>query len=89
MRIEWDEPKRRANVAKHGYDFTDVPAGFFDTALVLASRSGRAVAVGWFEGHHVTVVFAPLGSEAVSIISMRRDSRRERTSYEARYSADH
>jgi hypothetical protein len=31
LRLEWDEPKRSANLAKHGLDFADA-------ALVLESR---------------------------------------------------
>ncbi len=26
--FEWDEPKRRANLAKHGVDFDDIPEAF-------------------------------------------------------------
>jgi len=35
MRIVWDEPKRLANLDKHGLDFADLNETFFDSALVL------------------------------------------------------
>jgi uncharacterized protein len=35
MKIVWDEPKRLANLDKHGLDFADLNETFFDTALVL------------------------------------------------------
>lgn len=52
MRIVWDEPKRLANLDKHGLDFADFNETFFDTALVLPShnRNKRWVAVGASEG---------------------------------------
>jgi len=34
VRIIWDEPKRAANLEKHGMDFADLNETFFDTALV-------------------------------------------------------
>jgi uncharacterized DUF497 family protein len=36
------------------------------------------MAVGTFEDHLISVVFKPLGSEALSIVSMRRASKQER-----------
>jgi uncharacterized DUF497 family protein len=35
MKIVWDEPKRLANLYKHGLDFADLNESFFDDALVL------------------------------------------------------
>ncbi len=35
MELEWDEVKRRANMAKHGLDFADVSILEWDTATVL------------------------------------------------------
>ena len=79
MKIVWDEIKRKTNLLKHGLDFADLDPDFFAEALVVRSREGRFVAVGEFKGQFVTaVVFRRLGTEAVSIISMRPASRRER-----------
>ena len=79
MRIEWDEPKRLANLDKHGMDFVDLEPSFFDSVSALESRLGRFVATGFFKGSAIVVVYRPLGTEAVSVISMRKASKRERT----------
>jgi uncharacterized protein len=87
MKIVWDEPKRLANLDKHGLDFADLDETFFDNALVIPShnKSKRWVAIGVnTRGVVVVVVFARLGREGVSIISMRPASRSERSLYAKR-----
>ncbi len=78
MKITWDEPKRLSNIDKHGLDFADLSVDFFLAAQVVRAKSNRFVAIGGVRKKVVAVVFAPLGSEGVSIISMRIASRRER-----------
>jgi hypothetical protein len=78
MRIVWDEAKRLTNLAKHGLDFADLDAGFFSEASFGRADKGRFVAVGEWAGIAITVVFRPLGAEAISVISMRPASRKER-----------
>jgi len=79
MRLVWDEPRRQQNIAKHGLDFADLTSAFFENARIEDAKSGRFLAVGEFEGIVIiAVVFRPLGSEALSIISMRRASKAER-----------
>jgi uncharacterized protein len=78
MKIVWDEPKRLSNLAKHGLDFADLDAGFFADAVFGPADRGRFVAVGEWAGIAITVVFRPLGTEAISVISMRPASRKER-----------
>jgi uncharacterized protein len=78
VRIVWDEPKRQANLAKHGLDFADLDLRFFLEAKVGPAHAGRMIAVGISGGRALTVVFALLGTEAVSIVSMRPASTRER-----------
>ena len=67
-------------------DFADLNETFFDNALVLPShnKAKRWVAVGVNIRGVIVVVFAQLGREAVSIISMRPASRNERKLYEER-----
>lgn len=91
MLIVWDEPKRQRNLQAppdgHGLDFADARDRFeWDTAMVwptYPSRhgGGRFVAVGYLDGELVTLVFAPLGREAISAISLRTASNRERKRY--------
>jgi uncharacterized DUF497 family protein len=79
MRIVFDEAKRRSNVLKHGYDFASLTLEFFAAASVDPVRQGRFIAVGELDGDTtIAVVFRPLGSEAISVISMRRANRTER-----------
>jgi uncharacterized protein len=83
MKIVWDEPKRLANFDKHGLDFADLNETFFDNALVIPShnKSKRWIAIGVSIRGVVVVVFARLGREGISIISMRPASRSERKLY--------
>lgn len=79
MQIAWDEPKRAANLDKHGMDFTALTVEFFESAAIYPAKAGRLIALGRLNGRTVVaVIFAPLGSEAVSVISMRRASPKER-----------
>ncbi|MEH2568046.1 BrnT family toxin [Bradyrhizobium sp. AZCC 2289] len=86
MKIVWDEPKRLANLEKHGLDFADLNETFFDNAVVIPShnKSRRWIAVGVNIRGVVVVVFARLGREGVSIISIRPASRNERKLYAER-----
>jgi uncharacterized DUF497 family protein len=89
VRILWDEPKRQSNLALHRLDFADVGEPFLDEALVVPSYAGlrgepRYRAIGLLEADLVTLIFSPLGTEAISLISLRRASRKERRIYGAR-----
>ncbi len=85
MMIVWDEVKRAANLLKHGFDFARFGSGFdIDGAVrfpVKSSRTGRPRVglIGWLDGVVVVVtILSPLGTEAVSIVSMRTASAAER-----------
>ncbi|GJE54149.1 MULTISPECIES: BrnT family toxin [Methylobacterium] len=79
MLIVWDEPKRLANLAKHGLDLAEFEDGFdLDGCTVHETRPRRTgpsrfKLIGLFEGRIVTAaIVSPLGSEALSIVSFRR-----------------
>lgn len=76
--IVWDEPKRQTNLAKHGLDFADLDGGFFLSSLVVPAKDGRHKAIGRLSNGIIAVVFAVLGTEGISVISMRPASRSER-----------
>lgn len=85
MLFVWDEAKRRQNLVKHGLDFAAFAGGFdFGSVVQTAatpSSSGRPRLkwIGVFEGRLVAAaIVAPLGSEAMSLISLRPASRAER-----------
>jgi uncharacterized protein len=84
MRIVWDEPKRLANLDKHGLDFADLNETFFDNALVLPTYNKRWAGIGKNIRGVIVVVFVTLGKEAVSVISMRPASKNERKRYAER-----
>ena len=52
---------------------------FFDRSTVVAARGDRWMAIGRFDDTIITVIFRPLGSEALFIISMRDASLKERS----------
>ena len=79
MNITFDDAKRATNRIKHGYDFANLDMNFFDRSTVVAARGDRWMAIGRFDDTIITVIFRPLGSEALSIISMRDASLKERS----------
>jgi uncharacterized DUF497 family protein len=87
MRIVWDEPKRLTTLARRGLDFASLESEFFANAITAPARGGRLRAIGELRGAIIAVFFAPLGSEAISVISMRQASRKERKVHEAKGSA--
>jgi uncharacterized protein len=79
MRLIYDETKRLTNLAKHGFDFADLDVEFFASAKVISAKGDRFMAISEFqEVVIVAVLFRPIGSEALSIISMRPASTKER-----------
>lgn len=88
MFMTWDEPKRETNLRDHKVDFADARDRFEgETADVSESYPApdgrpRFMAVGFLDGHLVALVFSPLGTEAISAISLRAASNRERRRYE-------
>jgi uncharacterized DUF497 family protein len=84
LKIVWDEPKRAANVEARGLDMADLEYDFefFANATIYAGKKGRFVAVGEKGGRIIAVVYQPLGTEAISLVSMRPASRKERRLWE-------
>ncbi|WP_279356634.1 BrnT family toxin [Methylobacterium indicum] len=88
MRIVWDEPKREMNLSKHGLDFADARDRFvFEDATILPSYPApdgrpRFVALNDLDGRLVAVVFSPLGTQALTLISLRPANRKERRIFE-------
>jgi hypothetical protein len=79
MRVIFDEAKRQSNIAKHGMDFAALSFDFFLSCYVESAKDGRSLAIGNIDGTMViAVIFRPLGSEAISVVSMRRANQKER-----------
>lgn len=80
--VEWDEAKRRANIAKHGIDFAIAKDFDWQNAYVIEDDrfdygETRFVAIGRIGGAVHTMVFTPRGRK-VRVISLRLASREER-----------
>lgn len=89
MKFTYGEPKRQANLAKHGFDFAEFEEAFsFDRFLNLPtkpSENGRArfkLIGSWYGETVVVVIISPLGSEAIDIVSVRRANEKERAAYD-------
>jgi uncharacterized protein len=82
MIIVFDEYKRIENLNKHGFDFADLTAEFFAAATITDAKHGRMIAIGFLYEGVISTVYAKLGREAISIISMRSASRKERKTHE-------
>ena len=83
MRFEWDERKRRVNLAKHGLDFRRAVSVFDRTSFTYPSPrldEERWVTVGEAHGRLVAVVWT-WRSGAIRVISMRRARREEAGQY--------
>lgn len=77
--IVWDEPKRQHNIVRHKLDFADLDEWFFLDAVTVPAKENRYMAIGRLDDGTIAVVFATLGTEGVSVISMRPASRKERS----------
>lgn len=77
--IVWDEPKRQRNIVRHKLDFADLDEWFFLDAVTVPAKENRYMAIGRLDDGTIAVVFATLGTEGVSVISMRPASRKERS----------
>lgn len=89
MQIVWDEPKRQFNLAKHGLDFADLVSFDWDDALYQPSRPSRTgrrrfKVLGYLGNRLVSVIISPLGTEAISIVSLRPADSDERADYDGR-----
>ncbi len=78
MIITWDERKRLLNLDKHGMDFAHLTPSFFENGVILSARDGRLAVIGRLADGTIAVIAAPLGTEAIAVISMRPASAKER-----------
>ena len=83
---EWDEAKRRANLAKHGVDFADMARFDWDSSLHIASDfqdfEQRDVVLGLI-GFDVVVVCYTQRGERTRVITLRKANKREEKLFHA------
>lgn len=87
MRFEWDDAKRKVNIAKHGIDFLDVPEAF--TSLMLVGPDARRdygetrkIGFGFIRGRLMAVAFTERKPNLIRIISARKANKREEAYYQ-------
>jgi uncharacterized protein len=85
VEFEWDERKRRINLAKHGIDFADLEPLFRGPITDNADRrreygEARSIAVGRVGGIIASVVYTWRGGTR-RIISARKANRDEREDF--------
>jgi len=85
--FEWDETKRKTNIAKHGIDFLDVPEMF--TSLMLVAMDirkdygePRKIGFGFIRGRLMAVAFTEREPSSIRIISARKANTREEAYYQ-------
>lgn len=86
MAYEWDDVKRRSNLAKHGVDFVDVARFDFAGAVSeVEEREGevRYVATGCIGDRLHKLVYVIRGDN-LRVISLRKANSRERKDYHER-----
>jgi uncharacterized DUF497 family protein len=81
VRLEWDDDKRAANLAKHGVDFGDAARFDWDRALEVEDArydygERRWRALGPIDGRLHALVYARRG-DAIRVISLRKANARE------------
>ena len=85
-KLIWDDTKRRANLAKHGLDFTDadevIDSDYRMDSLVLRNGELRTQSISYAFGFLAVLTAVHVGDQnATRIISFRRASTREREVY--------
>jgi len=81
MQFEWDENKRRSNLAKHGVDFSDASKVFEGPTLTFeddrfAYSEQRFITMGLLQGNVVVVAHTESQND-VRVISMREGTKYE------------
>lgn len=87
MTFEWDETKNRANVRKHGFDFTEAEEMFRGALLVRPDTredygERRWIGIGMFQGRVAFAAFAERPNDTIRIVSLRKADHEERKEYE-------
>lgn len=87
VQFEWDETKRKANIAKHSIDFIDASEMFGSLILIgTDSRKDygetRKIGFGFIRGRLTAVAFTERKPNSIRIISARKANKREETYYQ-------
>ncbi len=85
MKFEWDEAKRRSNVARHGIDFVSVNELFDGLTITIsddrfAYDEERFVTFGILNGRVLAVVHTESES-SIRIVSVRKANKNEQENF--------
>ena len=86
MKFEWDEQKRRRNIAKHKIDFVDV-SSVFDGPMVVWQDTredygeDRWIGIGFLRNILVVIVYNEVDDETTRLISVRKANRNDRKTF--------
>jgi len=85
MKFEWDENKRKLNLAKHGIDFKDAYQIFDGITFTFEDDrynygEGRYITIGMLRGT-VVVVAHTESDDVIRLISIRRATKHEQKLY--------
>ncbi len=85
MKFEWDKEKRKANLKKHGIDFTDVELVFVtDSYTILDDRFDygeiRFLSLILLFGEVISVSYTEI-DDTIRIISARKAEKHEQETY--------
>jgi uncharacterized DUF497 family protein len=85
VQYEWDEAKRQSNLLKHGIDFIGIEQAFAgETITILDDRfdhgEKRFITFGLLDGRVIVIAHTET-DEAIRIISARKATKREESSY--------
>lgn len=89
LHFEWDEPKGKANIAKHGVSFEEAKTVFYDERARLISdpdhseNEERFILLGCSSGLKLLIVCHCYrgGNGVIRIISARKATKHEAASY--------
>ena len=88
MEFEWDEPKAKKNLKKHGISFHEAGTVFADPMAITyhdpdhSEKEHRFLSLGMSQFNHLIVVAHTDRDGKVRIISARAMTKRERKIYE-------
>lgn len=85
VQYEWDEAKRKKNLAKHGLDFLDADLVHESPTRITVPAPSKDGELRWADlavvRTHVLVLIYVWRGKAIRCISLRRASRKERRYY--------
>ena len=88
LQFEWDEPKARTNLAKHGVSFEEASTVFADSLSITiddpahSEAEDRFIILGHSHRQRLLVVVHNERGDRIRLISARRANRNERKQYE-------